>query len=46
MDGQRERVTIEYQPAKEYVAVRMIGNCMKNAGILDGSLMIVHMQRY
>lgn len=46
MDGERERVTIEYQPAKEYVAVRMIGNCMKNAGILDGSLMIVHMQRY
>lgn len=46
MDGERERVKIEYQPANEYVAVRMRGNYMKNAGIIDGSLLIVHMQRY
>ena len=46
MDGERARVKIEYQPANEYVAVRMRGNYMKNAGIIDGSLLIVHMQRY
>lgn len=36
---------IEYTPKEHYTAVRMTNDCMKGAGILTGSIMIVHFQR-
>ena len=37
-------IYVNYRPKEEYFAVRVHGNSMKNCGIIDNSIVIVHKQ--
>lgn len=41
-----KQIFISYEPKKEYFAVRVHGDAMKNIGIIENSVVVAHKQNY